>query len=173
MYLKSKVILPICIGILPLLSACNIDMGSRGSSFSVPVLSGNKWESTGYPFKDGDTAYCVVDGGRNNLRIIMELAKGETEVQNFVESTRRMPPGVTLTVNSSDNNFRTSTKSLSATHSNEIVKDLLDSQNLYLRWSEPHGGSGGRRNFTNIITSDNFIPPYKKCQEFINNLLRK
>lgn len=149
-------------------SACSTDMGSGRINFSVPALSQNTWEAKGYPFKESDSAYCVVDGGYNSIRIILETKRNQQNTQVFIEGKRSIKPGTIFSVNSSDNAFRTFNNELTAKQSKAIVSDLENGRKVYLRWSEPHGDSQGRLNYTNTVKPEDFLTPYRECITFIN-----
>ncbi len=161
----SKIL--ISLAMLLTISACSTNFQEGGSSFNIPILTKNEWQVKGYPFNDSGTAYCVVDGGRNNIRVILEADKGKTEIKPFIESTRFMGAGVRFKLNSYNNSFSTSNKYLSEKQSKAIIDDLKNGQTIYLRWSEVQGGQG-RQNFTNLVTAASFAVPYKSCIDFIN-----
>lgn len=153
------------------ISACSTNLSSGRSGVSIPILSGSHWQAKGYPFDADNTAYCVVDGGYNSLRFVLEVAQDKSEVQPFISGTRSTSPGTVLTVNTSSHSFRTSSNELTTSQSKRIIQDIENGETAYLRWAEFHGGGAGRRNFTNQISSKDFSSPYKECLTFIDKQL--
>lgn len=147
------------------LNACSMDLSRGNNRLFHTMFSSNEWQAKGYPFNDNDFAHCVIDGGKNSIRVILEITREKSGMNSFIRSTRPMPPGTIFIITSWDSSFRTRSKELSARQSKSIVDDLKNQKTVYLRWSESDGR--GRQNFTSQVAPKYFISPYQKCITFI------
>ena len=124
---------------------------------SFLVLSGCNMNENSFNYDRGNA--CIIDYGRNGISVIVD---GDNIL---VKNNRAIIARETLKIVGENKRFSTIGKYFIKSEANDIVNEMINSEELFLKWNVNGGRSTQQVRARNIINVSDFESRLKSCKE--------